>query len=482
MHKVEVPLGYDPQLNLFYREDRKSWIIEYYLPVDDEDKPVKTWRTLPKSTKNKKQATTFADRKTQDLLKGLLSEKEFVRIEGSKNREKLTFDQAIEIFLSLPDAEKLERTKSSEESLLKKGVLFFKENFNFIYVNDVKEKHLAEYKEFLLKQAKLRTDHEGQTNALKSMANTEQEKWELDLKLKKTGVAPATARSNFRLMRTFFSKLWKNRKIPENPAAEVEGITLPKHRKAREKTFDLQDVIRILNAPYRHPEGFPIKEFFELKLETGARHEELLCSEWDDFDLKNGVWHLKIKPTCPTPWGVGFRPKCGKARKVPLSERAVQILESIPKRFSVGYIRNDDTPYKANFVFTTRDYRKPHSPNYGGWCRPNSIKTAWAQLLKKAGLPFRGIDKHHLHDLRRLRNEMDRHIHGMSDQERSQKLGHSEKVNKEHYSVEFDQTIVGLTNEIKSLKSKIAMLEVELELEREKSSSNVIHLQKRASN
>ena len=41
------------------------------------------------------------------------------------------------------------------------------------------------------------------------------------------------------------------------------------------------------------------------------------------------------------------------------------------------------------------------------------------------------------------------------------------RVNKDHYSVEFDQTIVNLTTEIKSLKAKITMLEVELELERE---------------
>ena len=88
-------------------------------------------------------------------------------------------------------------------------------------------------------------------------------------------------------------------------------------------------------------------------------------------------------------------------------------------------------------------------------------------MLKSAGLAYRGMDKCHLHDLRRLRNELDRHIHGLSDKERSEKLGHSERVNKDHYNVEFDQTIVNLTTEIKSLKAKITMLEVELELERE---------------
>ena len=118
-------------------------------------------------------------------------------------------------------------------------------------------------------------------------------------------------------------------------------------------------------------------------------------------------------------------------------------------------------------MFTTKDYRKPNSPNNGGWCRPNSIKTAWSALLKSAGLPYRGMDKCHLHDLRRLRNELDRHVHGLSDKERSNKLGHSERVNKDHYSVEFDQTIVSLTTEIKSLKAKILLLEAELKLERE---------------
>jgi hypothetical protein len=50
----------------------------------------------------------------------------------------------------------------------------------------------------------------------------------------------------------------------------------------------------------------------------------------------------------------------------------------------------------------------------------------------------------------------------MSDFERSSKLGHSVKVNQEHYSAEFDDTIVNMSNEIKSLKRKILMLNSEL--------------------
>jgi phage host-nuclease inhibitor protein Gam len=72
------------------------------------------------------------------------------------------------------------------------------------------------------------------------------------------------------------------------------------------------------------------------------------------------------------------------------------------------------------------------------------------------------MEKHHLHDLRRFRNEVDRHIHRLTDEQRSEKLGHSTKVNQEHYSADFDQTVVNMGNEIKSLQTKILLLQSEL--------------------
>ncbi len=72
------------------------------------------------------------------------------------------------------------------------------------------------------------------------------------------------------------------------------------------------------------------------------------------------------------------------------------------------------------------------------------------------------MEKHHMHDLRRFRNEVDRHINRLSDEQRSERLGHSTKVNKEHYSADFDQTVVNMGNEIKSLQTKILMLQSEL--------------------
>ena len=459
MHKIEVPSTYQPNLSFFYRKDRERWVFEYDLPSKSEK--IRTRLTLPKSIQRERQIKAAAKEKERELTQGLLTDKEFEKFNFSKRIAPLTFDQGIEAFINLADSEKRPGTKKLEKRMLGLIFKFFKEK-GFDYIHEVKEDDVFKYKQHLLSLAGQRIEAEGMTYAKMAMTNSEDEKWRLSLELKRTGLAPATARSYFKLTKTFFNRMYVNKKLALNPAEGVEVMILKQDRRVRSKSFEISDLGKILNAPYVHPEGFPIKEFFEFKLETGARLNEILCLEWPDLDLTNGVWELKVKPQCPTTDGIGFKPKWGKERKIPLSQRAVKILRSIPIRESVGYVRNDPTPYPGQFVFTTRDYRKRWSPNNRGWCKPNSIKKAWATLLKKAGLEYRGMDKHHLHDLRRLRNAIDQHIHGLSDQERSLKLGHSQKVNKEHYSSDFDQTIVNMSNEIRSLKAKILMLNGQL--------------------
>lgn len=459
MHKIQLPITYRPNITTFYRKERKSWVMEYNIPTEGNE--IRTRLTLPKSIQTQKQVNDAVNNKRSDLTKGILSEKEFIRFIESKNVQIQSFDKAIQTFLSLPDCEKTEGTKKKEARILRINLKFFEESFNITEVHRVKEDHVFQFKEHLLLEAQRRTDLEAETNAAIALSKTDKEKWDLHLRLKKTGMAPSTARSYFKLVKTFFTKLHRNKKLALNPAENIDSIQIAINRKVRTKSFDFHDVAKILNASYVHPEGFPIKEFFELKLETGARLQELLCLEWNDFDSSARVWHLRSKPTCPTPNGIGFKPKWGKERTIPLSNRAIELLQSIPRRKSVGYTHNDSTPYPGDFVFTSKDYRRFHSSNNQGWYKPNSIKTSWSSLLKHAGLEYRGMDKHQMHDLRRFRNEIDRHIVGLSDEQRSRKLGHSTKVNKEHYSANFDQTVINMNNEIKSLQAKILLLQSE---------------------
>jgi len=463
MHQIDIPLDYKSNLRHFFRKDRNRWIFEYHLPA--KDGRVSTSLTLASTYTEKMDSVVkkLANKKREELAKGLVTKREYNRILKKNRFLPISFSEAVEIFHNLADTEKNRRTIRVEKLHLRLAGKFFEEELNLKSFSEILEQHIILYKDFLLSEKKKRIEAEAHFNSLKKMAKSKEEEYAFDRKLKKVGISPATARSYFKTLKTLFSRLHKNKKIPANPAKEVESIKISQSRKTRSKSYKIDEIVSILNAPYKHREGFPIKEFFELILETGARYLEALCLEWTDIDFKNKVWRIQEKPLCPSPYGMGFRPKHGKSREVLLTKRAIEILDSIPQRESVGYIPKDNTPYSANFVFTSKDLRKNYSKTKPLWCRPNSIKRSWASLLKSAGLDYEGINKNCLHDLRRFKNEFDRHVNKISDSERSRNLGHGERVNKEHYSAGFDNIVIGLNDEISSLKRKIFILETELE-------------------
>ncbi len=463
MHQIDIPIDYKSNLRLFFRRDRKKWIFEYDLP--SKNGPISTSLTLPISyTQNMKTAVEkIAAKKRENLAKGLVTKKEYNRILKKNSFNPISFSDAVEIFHNLADTDKNRRTIRVEKLHLKIAQKFFEEELRLKVFSEILEKHVLMYKNFLLDEKKKRTDAEAHYNSLKKLAKSKEEQYQYDKELKSIGISPATARSYFKTLKTLFNRLYKNKKIAANPSQEIEPIKIPKSRKTRSKSYSFDDVVAILNAPYKHPEGFPIKEFFEFILETGARYLEALCLEWSDLDFKNKVWVIKEKPLCPTPYGMGFKPKHGRTREVKLTNRAIEVLDSIPHRESFGYIPKDSTPYPANFIFTSKDYRKNFSKEDCRWCRPNSIKNSWTSLLKSAGLDHKGFNKNCLHDLRRFKNEFDRHVNKISDSERSQNLGHGERVNQEHYSAGFDNIIIGLNDEISSLRRKVYLLETELE-------------------
>ncbi len=461
MHHVDIPVNYRSNLRIFFRSDREKWIFEYDLPAKHGVIP--TSLTLPKSyTKDMRNVVEkMANKKREELAKGIVTKKEYNRILKKSSFQDMKFADAVEMFHNLADSYKNRRTKRVEKLHLKIAEQFFEKELKIKVFSQIMEKHVLLYKDHLLKMKKMRTDAEEHYNSLKKLAKTKEEEFQIDRELKATGISPSTARTYFKTLKTLFNRLYKNKKIATNPAKEVEPIKVSLARRTRSKSYSFEDVVSILNAPYRHPEGFPIKEFFEFILETGARYLEALCVEWDDLDFRNKSWLITEKPLCPTPYGMGFTPKHGRTRKVILTNRAIEIIKSIPKREAFGYIPKDNTPYPANFIFVSKDYRKNFNKEDCRWCRPNSIKSSWTSLLKKAGLDYKGFNKNCLHDLRRFKNEFDRHVNKIGDVERSKNLGHGVRVNQEHYSAGFDNIVVSLNDEISSLRRKLYLLEID---------------------
>lgn len=91
---------------------------------------------------------------------------------------------------------------------------------------------------------------------------------------------------------------------------------------------------------------------------TGARKREVLDAKWEDFDLGRRSWRIPIS-------------KSGKARHVPLSDGALNVLASMPR--------------KVEWAFANPETGKPYV----------SIFYAWNTARKSAGL-----SNVRMHDLR----------------------------------------------------------------------------------
>ncbi len=64
---------------------------------------------------------------------------------------------------------------------------------------------------------------------------------------------------------------------------------------------------------------------FLLLAETGLRIGELQWLTWDEIDRANNVLHIRNKP--------GWNTKTGNIRTVPLSKRAAEVLEGLPRKW-----------------------------------------------------------------------------------------------------------------------------------------------------
>lgn len=162
---------------------------------------------------------------------------------------------------------------------------------------------------------------------------------------------------------------WARRELMiavENPVASIRR---PPPSKARDRRLEGDEEARLLAAledhdgsakredgkRYRHGTRNPwIRPIVLLALETAMRRGELLSLTWDNIDLKRRIAYLP-------------ETKNGDARTVPLSSRAVEVLQGLPRSID-GRV----------FPVTA-----------------NALKIAFERAVRRAG-----IEDFHFHDLR----------------------------------------------------------------------------------
>ena len=186
---------------------------------------------------------------------------------------------------------------------------------------------------------------------------TQQEisKWLAD---KRQEFAPATV-EKLRMMLGRSFELARQWNIPGAEINPVRAVPRFKFDNARERYLSKEEAQRLLTACKRssNPQLWAI---ISLLLYTGARKSELLHARWEHIDIAQKSWLIPDSKT-------------GKARRVPLSGPAVQVIEDL--------VEIPNCPWLVPNPETCKPY--------------NTIKRAWDTARKEAKLP--GL---RIHDLR----------------------------------------------------------------------------------
>lgn len=109
----------------------------------------------------------------------------------------------------------------------------------------------------------------------------------------------------------------------------VQLIRMPRPSVARSRRLGIGEAEQ-LQAAALESKSHEIGPLIEIALETAARRGEIAAMRWEHVDLKKRTWHIP-------------ETKTGAPRTVPLSSKAVEILQRLPRRIdgSVWGMRDD---------------------------------------------------------------------------------------------------------------------------------------------
>jgi integrase len=196
---------------------------------------------------------------------------------------------------------------------------------------------------------------------------------------------------------------WETDGILKNPTA---GIPLLEENNKKER-FLTSDEAHQLISELKKSESPMLQYIVPMLILTGARKNEVLQAQWQDFNLITSVWRIPIS-------------KSGKARHVPISDGVRLLLSTIP--------RVDDCPW----TFANPKTGKPLV----------SFFSSWNKVRKAVGLADVRI-----HDLRHtfasfLVNN------GRSIYEVQRILGHTQIKTTERYAHLSQDSLLAAANEI----------------------------------
>lgn len=171
----------------------------------------------------------------------------------------------------------------------------------------------------------------------------------------KQEMALASVNLHLALLRHVFTKAIEWGKAEKNPARTVKFF---KANNARIRYLTDEEESQFQTV-------FPSEHWskVEVAMNTGMRRGEQLTLQWSHVNFHTGMLNIP-------------RSKHGEARHIPMNDRVVEILRSLPSRM------------KSAYVFPSKTGESPLNAN-------NFMNRVWKPALKKAGLV-----NLHWHDLR----------------------------------------------------------------------------------
>jgi integrase len=186
---------------------------------------------------------------------------------------------------------------------------------------------------------------------------------------KASGAAAGSANRLLIMMKYIFNLTlkWEVPGIKSNPC---KGIPLMEENNKMERYLSVQEAERLYGAVCKS-ENTMLKYIVPMLILTGARKREVLDAKWSDFDLSRRAWRIPIT-------------KSGKARHVPLSDGALNLLATMP--------RNPD----CKWAFANPETGKPYTSIFYPWnnarksvglsdVRMHDLRHSFASLLINSG-------------------------------------------------------------------------------------------------
>jgi len=386
---TRLPPDYDPRIRV--EPKNKGSSIQYlffYLPDG-------TRLNQSTGTSSKMLARQIAKEKEKKLLDGQFADHELKILGAAYGSPELTVVQAIRRYRRLTKGFKTPKTRKDERpELVRIFFTYFIRERGAHYLREITTAMVNDY-----------------------------------LQSEVAHLSPVTRNRYRQAIKKVFNALKKEKTFRgENPVDDAVKIPLTK-KAAQRKVWILQEHYeRLLTVAGKGRTSLPIHDMLELDWEIALRIDEMLTLEWSQIDFEKRLLSIECKPNFPTKFGIGWAPKWKQERKIPLTDKAIEILRRQPRRLTAGAVGKSGQLLPTNLVF-------PKRANWHGevrYLRCNCISTAWRTLQRKSGLTQFG---YHWHDLRRSWNRRAAE-RGIPVAYRAAFLGHREDVNEGNYETE----------------------------------------------